>query len=739
MKMTGLFFKVAQLSILSLCLAAAAGAQVRFVDGMQQPPASRWDAAISNMNSGLVHISRRMPNIASRHDAALANRATSQRDAIPATSTAPAHDAGLAMPHWTSSFEAGDVEYPFTVVGSDPSQGKTTTIPTVIIPYRLIFPDGHILDASTDIVDGVTPLAGVVNSPIFKAVPWSAGHTQLGVTQWGDAVMQANFWSSIRADDSQGDGYHVLLAPPVIAPVQVITVPAGFATTVLDSAGTRVGFVDEGWLTNLTDSLTSSLGIPPQALAIHLMSAVEGLDLNGGGSLGYHFELFEGTAASPVIQPYIQTAYFGATSEFAQERPDVAGTGILGHEIAEWLNDPAGDNYVPAWQDPASPHVCDNPFLEVADPLEYTNPGIRVALNGRSYQFPEVAFLPWFTRGRSTSVYGWYSSLNSFSTPSAACPVFTNSAFGYISFSGMTATNLTGVNNSVNNKMQVTGYVTQAPNSIAGFVLDFTYTPAFTVSNVRDVYVPGSTATIPVKINDRGQMVGLYYDAKGAVHGFLFSNGQYSAIDFPGAVATEALAINNWEVPAIAGDYTDTSGKVHGFVLLGKQFLPVNAGFAANLSVRGINDLAQMTGAYDLGGALGTAPTYGFTGFAGFLTPLRYPETYSQPTYTVPNSLNNQNEVAGQVQIQQANGFLQEMPFLEGGGNFQPTEGGTYFTAAAALGNNDANVLVGWFQNSVSSPGLTFGGFLFPVPETGVTTGHVSVQLPLTLQLHSHH
>ena len=281
MKMTGLFFRVAQLSTLSLCLAAAADAQVRFVDRMQQPPASRWDVAIRNANSGLVHISRRMPNIASHHDAARANGAALRSDPSLAISTAPAHDARLAMPHWTSSFEADDVEYPFTVVGSDPSQGKTITIPTVIIPYRLIFPDGHILDATTDIVDGMTPLNGVVNSPIFKAVPWSAGHTQLGVTQWGHAVMRANFWSSIRGDDSQGDGYHVLLAPPVIAPVQAITVPTGFATTAIDSAGTRVGFVDLEWLSNTTNNLTATLGIPPQALTIHLMSAIEALDLTG--------------------------------------------------------------------------------------------------------------------------------------------------------------------------------------------------------------------------------------------------------------------------------------------------------------------------------------------------------------------------------------------------------------------------------------------------------------------------
>ena len=132
------------------------------------------------------------------------------------------------------------------------------------------------------------------------------------------------------------------------------------------------------------------------------------------------------------------------------------------------------------------------------------------------------------------------------------------------------------------------------------------------------------------------------------------------------------------------------------------------------------------------------SPTFGFTGFLGFLTPLDFPVSSltKYPVYTVPNSLNNQNEVAGQIQTQTPN-FLQQMPFLEGGGNFQPIAGNTIFSAAAALGNNDAGVLVGWFQNPNLGPGLTFGGILFPVPEAGVTQGQISVQLPLTVALHS--
>jgi len=79
-----------------------------------------------------------------------------------------------------------------------------------------------------------------------------------------------------------------------------------------------VGFVDFGWLVDTTTNLTVALNMPPQALAIHLMSAIEGVDLNGGDSLGFHFVIGEGTATNPVIQTYIQASYFGATSQIGE-------------------------------------------------------------------------------------------------------------------------------------------------------------------------------------------------------------------------------------------------------------------------------------------------------------------------------------------------------------------------------------------------------------------------------------
>ena len=696
----------------------SADAQVRFVDRAQtqtQAP-SRWDRAIGNAQQGQVRVSHKM------------------KPADPLSQPGLSRDVALAMPHWTGSFTSQGVQYPYTVIGSDPSQGSSTTIGTVIVPYRMIFPDGGVFDATTDLIDGVTPVAGVVNSPLFQPVPWSVGNTQLGTTQFGDAMMRANFWASIPGNRS---GYHVLLSTPQVLPVQVINVPAGLGYTMVDSRGAKAGVVDFAWLAETTASVTLNLRLPPQVLSIHLMSAVEGVDLNGGGSLGFHFEVNVGTAATPILQPYLQGGYFSVNSAAVQGNFNGAGTAVLGHELAEWLNDPLGDNIVPAWQEPAFPHICDNPLLEVGDPLEVLSGGLAVTLNGRAYRFPEVVFLPWFTGDRhSTAANGWYSSLNTLSGPSTGCPVFTSFEEVGVTFTNTTSSVFTGISNPVNNKMKLVGYVAAAQSNPLGLLMDFSFDPAtggVSLANLQQVLFPGALVTLPVKVNDAGQVAGVYIDTAGVQHGFLLSKGQYTSIDFPGASATEALAINNWPVPAIAGDYTDTLGKVHGFVSIGGQFLPVDASFAANLSVTGFNDLGLMTGIYDVGGQLGVAQTFGFTGFAGFLTPLNYPNSNIAPatTSTLVNAVNNKAEIAGTARIQFAN-LLRVDAFLEGGGNFEPLEPGFDGALAdQALGINDAGYMVGSFQDLMG----VHAAIAIPAQLLSGAAGNSSMQVTLPFPL----
>jgi probable HAF family extracellular repeat protein len=60
--------------------------------------------------------------------------------------------------------------------------------------------------------------------------------------------------------------------------------------------------------------------------------------------------------------------------------------------------------------------------------------------------------------------------------------------------------------------------------------------------------------TAVIGISPAGDIVGDYTDTTGRVHGFLLSSGQFTTIDFPGAVATEARGITSAGV--IVGDYT---------------------------------------------------------------------------------------------------------------------------------------------------------------------------------------
>jgi hypothetical protein len=50
--------------------------------------------------------------------------------------------------------------------------------------------------------------------------------------------------------------------------------------------------------------------------------------------------------------------------------------------------------------------------------------------------------------------------------------------------------------------------------------------------------------TAPYGINNRGQIVGDYEDARGGCHGYLLDNGRFTTIDVPGE-PTQALGLND--------------------------------------------------------------------------------------------------------------------------------------------------------------------------------------------------
>jgi probable HAF family extracellular repeat protein len=671
------------LTFIFLFIGTNALAQVRFLDRAQ---ANRPGAG-----------PKTSPSVPPNRLAALGSGSVHIDGHVHSKNFAPVDDFNvITLPHWTSSFNYQNGSYSFTVMGSDPALGKTTTIPTVIIPYRLVFADGTVLDSSTDLVDGVTPVQGVLNSPIFNNVPWKFGNTAVGTTQFGDAFMRANFWS--RHSDAN-DGYHVLLGTPTVAPVRVLQVPPDKGWDFIDQAsGLPTANVDSEWLINQLVDTTVDLGITPETLPINLFTSIVPVTPAGLGYLGVHLAFnLSSLTGNPAIQTLIMTDYLPAKS---RQRSNSAGTEVLGHEVLEWLNNPVGSNLVPVWQEPDRPHVCDNQGMEVADPLEVLSEGFQVTLNGRAYRLPDAAFFSWFAHINAPfSVNGWFSLLNTLTSPPGSCPVFDEYAY-YTADIG-DSTILTGLNDN----FQVIGY-TYFGDSLLSFRLNNSDPLATGTSTLDVVNVPGSLVTIPSKINNAGYVVGIFVDSAGIEHGFLWQNGNYTTIDFPGAVATEALGINSENNFKIVGDYLDQNGVIHGFLLAGNQFSTIDAPFAKNLSVTSINDHQKIAGIYDNGGLTGS-----FTGTMGSLSPLNYPDA---KTSTSLNSLNNTDRLVGTTQkltVTAQGPVLQTFALVAEDGDFHPLfPGYGDLESTQFLGNNNSNRAVGIWQDSRGVHGF----FVFP-------------------------
>ncbi len=80
--------------------------------------------------------------------------------------------------------------------------------------------------------------------------------------------------------------------------------------------------------------------------------------------------------------------------------------------------------------------------------------------------------------------------------------------------------------------------------------------------------------TVPTAINASGVVTGYYTDSAGTNHGFIYSAGNYTSFDAPGAAATGHSGLSSGTVPVsidtngdIVGSYTDSNQVRHGFIL----------------------------------------------------------------------------------------------------------------------------------------------------------------------------
>ena len=98
-------------------------------------------------------------------------------------------------------------------------------------------------------------------------------------------------------------------------------------------------------------------------------------------------------------------------------------------------------------------------------------------------------------------------------------------------------------------------------------------------------------------INDRGEIVGFYFDmATRKAHGYLIKKRISVPIDFPGAVNTSAWDIN--DRGQVVGTYAASDGVAHGFLWQNGKFISVDVPGALSTHAFGINSEGDIVGLY---------------------------------------------------------------------------------------------------------------------------------------------
>jgi hypothetical protein len=328
--------------------------------------------------------------------------------------------AATTIPLWDFSITSpvDNLQYTGVMVGRSPffHGARTTNVPTIIVPIKLVMPDGGVFDptaADPACSPSGTALSLVQASPILQSATFTLGGTAVGTTQYTDAYQRGNFWTNVSVT---GNRYHTMLSPVTTVGAVTVNVPAGSGTTNTSPGGCgKIGVMDiNWWQPQVEGTIVPSLaaqGVNPTALPIFLFYNVvmtQGPPTLTGATcciLGYH-------TAFGQIQTY-SVSDFDTTTIFG---PATAAISATSHEVGEWMDDPLGNNLTPVYGHIGQVTGCQN-ALENGDPLSGTFMPPVAMPNGVSYTPQELAFYSWFFRqSPSIGVNGWYSDNGTFTT-----------------------------------------------------------------------------------------------------------------------------------------------------------------------------------------------------------------------------------------------------------------------------------------------------------------------------------
>ena len=104
---------------------------------------------------------------------------------------------------------------------------------------------------------------------------------------------------------------------------------------------------------------------------------------------------------------------------------------------------------------------------------------------------------------------------------------------------------------------------------------------------------PGALDTEALGINNSGQIVGVYQSQTHVNHGFLLDGSVFTTIDPPGSTSTFATGIN--DSGQIVGSYV-SNGMQHGYLLSGSVLTTIDPPGSLETFLWGINNSGQVVG-----------------------------------------------------------------------------------------------------------------------------------------------
>lgn len=230
----------------------------------------------------------------------------------------------------------------------------------------------------------------------------------------------------------------------------------------------------------------------------------------------------------------------------------------------------------------------------------------------------------------------------------------------------------------------------------------------YEAGNFYELDYPAAIATELLAINDRGDIIGLAQVGNDWVY-FLYANGAFSRLELPGVFAQPADINNRGE---IVGTYYDANGIAHGFLYADALTQTVDVPGSTRTSLAGINDRGEIVGTDDASAFVYSGRTF---------TAVTLPGT--------PEDINNRGQIVGTTYVQAGGIFLERAyVFDRGTQNWFVVpdsvfcDRGLIQGASLAKAINDQGDVAGYWQGYSSG-----GGFIarpdHPVRPSELTVG----------------